>query len=138
VVRYEDLVTAPEAEMKTLCSFCDLSFREECLSVPHVNRSESPYNQSSTQNGINSSRLGYYQTTLTDMEIQAVRALVVDPLVDDLYPDLLSETRTSLPGGLYAAGLAAAGAMSVGGQHLRTLLSDPHHAVERVRKRLSA
>ena len=138
VVRYEDFVRAPKREMKTICSFCDLSFHEECLRVPHVNRSESPYNQSSTQKGINSSRLGYYQTTLTDMEIQAVRALVADPLVDDLYPDLLGETRTSLPGGLYAAGLATAGAMTVGGQHLRTLVSDPHHAVQRVQKRLSA
>jgi hypothetical protein len=103
-----------------------------------VNRSESPYNQSSTQRGIDSSRLGYYRTTLSDMEIQAVRSLVADPLVAHLYPDLLDETQTSLPGGVYAAGLAAAGAMTVGGQHLRTLVSDPHHTVQRVQKRLSA
>jgi hypothetical protein len=138
VVRYEDFVRAPEREMKTLCSFCDLSFREECLRVPHVNRSESPYNQSSPQRGIDSSRLGYYRTTLTGLEIQAVRALVADPLVAHLYPDLLSETRTSVSGGLYAAGLTAAGAMTVGGQHLRTLVSDPHHTVQRVQKRLYA
>ena len=136
VVRYEDFVRAPEEEMRTICSFCGLPFHDDLLQIPHVNRSESPYNQSSRQGGIQSSRVGYYDETLTPLQAGAVRALVDDPLVRHVYPELVGEASPSVPEVSYAAVLATAAALTTGGQHLKTFLSEPRHALQRVKKRL--
>ncbi|WP_263784425.1 sulfotransferase family protein [Salinibacter grassmerensis] len=138
VVRYEDFVRAPKEELKAICSFCDLPFHEEMLRIPHVNRSESPYNQSSGEKGINASRVGYYDEMLTATEAGAVRALVADRLVDEMYPELNGGAPSSLPGTSYAAILAAGAALTTSGQHLQTLLSNPRHAFQRVKRRIFA
>ncbi|WP_263831176.1 sulfotransferase family protein [Salinibacter sp.] len=138
VIRYEDFVRAPEEEMRSICSFCGLTFYEETLRIPHVNRSESPYNQSSGDTGINASRVGYYDEILTPAEAGAVGALVDGRLIEDIYPELSGEAPLSLTGASYAAALAAGAALTTGGQHLRALLSEPRHALERVKRRLMA
>ena len=138
VIRYEDFVRAPKEEMKKICSFCDLRFRDDLLQVPHVNRSESPYNQSSHEGGIQSSRIGYYDETLTPVEEGAVRALVDDPLLKQVYPELIGEASPSVPEVSYAAVLSAVGVLTTGGQHLKTFLSEPRHVLQRVKKRLLA
>ena len=138
IVRYEDFVEFPEQALEAICSFCDLAFRSDFLEIHHVNRSESPYNQSSSEKGINASRVGYYEETLTDMEVRAVRALVDDHLVGRVYPEMSGKASSSLSGTSYATALATVAALSVGGQHLQALLSNPHHALHRVKKRLLA
>jgi hypothetical protein len=138
LIRYEEFVRDSEQEMTEICSFCDLSFHPELLEIPHVNRSESPYNQSSRDEGISGSRLGYFRDTLTEVEIAAVRSLSDEDVVGDLYPEVLADTRTSLAGTSYAAVLGLMGAMNVGNHHLRALMSNPRHVVHRVKKRMSA
>jgi hypothetical protein len=138
VIRYEDFVRAPEKEMRSICSFCGLTFYEETLRIPHVNRSESPYNQSSSDTGINASRVGYYDEILTVAEAGAVGALVNGRLIEDIYPELSGKAPLSLTGASYAAALATGAALTTGGEHLRALLNEPRHALERVKRRLMA
>lgn len=138
IVRYERFVEESRRKMGEVCDFCDLPFRESYLEVPHVNRSESPYNQSSTTESVSSSRLGYYQNVLNDTEIGAVRTLVEDRLVETLYPDHLRKTETSLSAASYAVGLALSGSARVIQEHAVTLLRDPNHTIQRIKKRLLA
>ena len=138
VVRYEDFVQEPRREMKDICVSCGLPFQEEYLGIPHVNRSESPYNQSSVEKGISSSRLDYYRTVLGDTESGAVRAMVDDRLVRALYPEVLDDTTASVAARAYAGGLVASGTLFVARDHVETLLQDPQHTIQRVRKRLLA
>lgn len=138
VVRYEQFVEESGRKMADICEFCDLPFRESYLDIPHVNRSESPYNQSDTTEGISSSRLGYYRRVLSDTETGAVRALVNDRLMEALYPEHFAGTKTSLSATSYAVGLALYGGARVVTDHTRTLLKDPRHTVQRIKKRLLA
>ena len=138
VVRYEQFVQESYQKMAEVCDFCDLPFRESYLEVPHVNRSESPYNQTSTTEGISGSRVGYYQDVLGNTEIGAVRTLVDDRLLETLYPDHLHNTEASLSAASYAAGLAISGGARVVKEHTVTLLRDPRHTIQRVKKRLLA
>jgi len=138
VVRYEQFVEESRRKMADICEFCDLPFRESYLEIPHVNRSESPYNQSSATEGISSSRLGYYRRVLSDTETGAVRALVKDRLMDALYPEHFSDTGASLSARSYAVGLVLYGGLRVVADHGRTLLEDPRHTIQRVQKRLLA
>lgn len=79
--------------------------------------------------------MGYYDETLTPLQAGAVRALVDDPLVRHVYPELVGASSPSVPEVSYAAVLATA-ALTTGGQHLKTFLSEPRHALQRVKKRL--
>lgn len=137
LIRYEDLVGTPRREMEEICGFCDLTFHEACLQVPHVNRSESPYNQSSSQEGIQSSRVGYYEQTLTEDEIKVVGMLIENELVEGLYPEIDTPPRSlsSIP---RAAILTAEGGLVASGEHLRALLRHPRHVLHRVWRRLLA
>jgi hypothetical protein len=44
ILRFEDLVTAPEAEMAAICEFCLIPFELGMLQVPQVNSSYAPNN----------------------------------------------------------------------------------------------
>lgn len=138
VFRYEDFVLNPTEEMSKICAFCGLDFDEGYLDIPHVNRSESPYNRSSNVQGISSSRLGYYREALSTTERQAVLALINKRLLDKLYPDMADEARWSFLATLYAGGLMAIGAFQVVHSQLSLLFSNPRHAIRRVRKRVFA
>ncbi|MCS3650101.1 hypothetical protein GGQ08_001395 [Salinibacter ruber] len=135
LIRYEDLVRTPRQEMKRICTFCDLSFDEACLRVPHVNRSESPYNQSSSQQGIQSSRVGYYEQTLTGSEISVVGTLIESELVKEFYNDT-DVPSVSLASMTRAALLTMKGGLVASGEHLRALLQHPSHVLHRVWRRL--
>jgi hypothetical protein len=138
VVRYEQFVEESRQKMADICGFCDLPFRESYLDIPHVNRSESPYDQSSATEGISSSRLGYYRRVLSDTETGAVQALVDDRLMDALYPEHFSDTGASLSARSYAVGLALYGGVRVVTDHAGTLVKDPRHTIQRIQKRLLA
>ena len=138
VVRYEEFVEESRQKMADICGFCDLPFRESYLDIPHVNRSESPYDQSSATEGISSSRLGYYRRVLSDTETGAVQALVDDRLMDALYPEHFSDTGASLSARSYAVGLALYGGVRVVTDHAGTLVKDPRHTIQRIQKRLLA
>lgn len=138
IVRYEQFVEESHRKMAEVCDFCDLPFRESYLEVPHVNQSESPYNQSSTTEGISNSRVGYYQDVLSDTEIGAVRTLVDDRLLKALYADHLHSMEASLADVSYAVGLAISGGARIVKDHAATLLKDPRHTIQRVKKRLLA
>jgi hypothetical protein len=137
LIRYEDLVRTPRQEMKKICTFCDLPFHEGCLRVPHVNRSESPYNQSSSQEGIQSSRVGYYEQTLTDAEIRVVGTLIESELAEKLYADT-NVPPNSLSSAARAVLLAIEGGLVASREHLQALLKHPRHVLHRVWRRLSA
>ena len=89
LLRYEDLVRDPEASVRSVCTFCGLPYDASYLDVPHVNKSETPYNWSSEDRGISASRVFYYRDTLSPVEEEAVRLVISRPTLKRLYPELV-------------------------------------------------
>jgi hypothetical protein len=136
-VRYEDLVDEPEPVLHEICQSADLHFEETLLNVPHVNRSETPYNTESSMTGLDDSRVYYYRDVLTPEEEAVVRAWTDADLLESLYPDL-PEPREH--GGARRTGLTV---QAVGGlvqtlvaDHASTLVQNPRHVLDRIRRRI--
>ncbi len=135
VLRYEDLVSEPEASIRSVCAFCDLPFDRTYLDVPHVNKSENPYNLESEQKGLNASRVFYYRDVLDPVEIAAVRLATDAKLVGQLYPELQS-AEASVGNTARALGLLARSAASLAAGESRRLVENPSHAFRRALRRL--
>ena len=56
--------------------------------MPHVNRSETPYNQERDTAGINASHAHYYSDVLSPEQEATVRAWTSTELLERCYPDL--------------------------------------------------
>jgi hypothetical protein len=87
-LRYEDLVTAPTDVFREVCDFCEIDYQQDCVQVPHVNRSETPYNQDSEARGVQSDRVFYFADVLSPTESAAVHQLADSEALHELYPDL--------------------------------------------------
>jgi hypothetical protein len=136
--RYEDLVQAPRETMREICSFADLEFKDDLLEVPHVNRSETPYNQESDTAGINASRVHYYSDVLSPEEEATVRAWTSTELLERCYPDLPTarasyDTTARVLTTVQALG---AGAQTILVDHAGSLVSKSRHVFDRIRRRL--
>jgi hypothetical protein len=136
-VRYEDLARDTEATLQRVCRFIEVPFESVIADVPHVNRSETPYNASSDTRGINASRVFYYRDVLSEEEEWCARRLVPRALLEELYPDLppasgrFSKRSLSTMVQILSKGLIAASK-----EHLRRLRANPRHTVARLWDRL--
>jgi hypothetical protein len=137
LVRYEDLVRRSESVLREVCSFAGISFDEALLRVPHVNRSETPYNTDSSSTGLDDSRVYYYNDVLSPEEESVVRTWVDADRLTAAYPDL-PEPREH--GRVQQMGLtvrAVTGLVqTLAADHASTLVQNPKHVLDRIRRRL--
>jgi hypothetical protein len=135
--RYEDLVQAPRETMREICSFADLEFKDDLLEVPHVNRSETPYNQESDTAGINASRVHYYSDALSPEEEATVRAWTSTELLERCYPDLPTARECgAIPRILTASQALLGSARTLLVDHVGILASEPRHVFDRIHRRI--
>ncbi|MDQ7006722.1 MAG: sulfotransferase, partial [Acidobacteriota bacterium] len=95
IVRYEDLVLAPETTMRTLCNFLGVAFDPQCLDVPHINRAEKPHVwtvDADATYGLSRSRVFYYPSHLAQPEMAALDQLSSRRLLHEFYPNLPHQT----------------------------------------------
>lgn len=137
LVRFEDLVGAPEPTVRQVLDFCGLEFHPACLQVPRVNPAEDPYRMESAERGMDPTRLFRYRQILAPAEEAAVRWSLPQALVESRYPELRSAGGTragSLPRALW---LLARSAAALAAEQLGRLFTHPGHTVERLRRRLT-
>lgn len=137
LVRYEDLVRQPESCLREVCSFAGLTFDKALLKVPHVNRSETPYNRDSPATGLDDSRVYYYRDVLTPEEEAVVRAWVNTDRLQSAYPDLPAPREH---GAVRRSGLMirAMGGLvqTLAADHASALIQSPGYVLDRVRRRI--
>ena len=137
VFRYEDLVQGPRKTMREICSFADLEFKDDLLEVSHVNRSETPYNQESDTVGVNASRVHYYSDVLSPEEEAVVRAWTDTELLERCWPNLpVARAYNATVRVLTTVRALGASAQTILVDHAGTLLSEPCHVLDRIRRRL--
>jgi hypothetical protein len=137
VVRYEDLVRKPEETVREICSFCRIRYRGACLDIPHVNRSETPYNRESETKGMRDDRVFYFTRHLSNEEVSALRTLVGSEILEELYADLPSVG----DGARHQEVIELARILGRGWFHLladqgRLFLTEPRRAWNRVKRRI--
>jgi hypothetical protein len=138
LVRYEDLARQPRDMLTRIFDFAGLTFDPAYLQVDHVNRSETPYNDTSRQRGINTSRVFYYDEELSPTEEQCVRFLANRSLLEALYADLPPPRAPSVLRSLpVMAKLLASGGTHLAKDHLQQLRAHPRHTAQRVWERLT-
>jgi hypothetical protein len=139
LLRYEDLVTDPESVIQETCAFCDLPYDASYLDIPHVNKSDSPYNRSSERRGLSASRVFYYRDLLSPTEEAAVRLATDDALLRDLYPELDAANGPS--GGrarVRALGLLASSAALLVSKEGKRIVEAPLRSVRRITDRFGS
>jgi hypothetical protein len=97
IVKYEDLTAQPDVLVRGVFDFLDLTFDPSYLEIHHVNRSDTPYNLTSDDHGITSSRVHYYRDILSERRIRALTSLISPQLLKQTYPELCIGTRGRLP-----------------------------------------
>jgi hypothetical protein len=138
MVPYENLVKESHSIAARIFAFAEVKFDPRYLEIAHVNRSETSYNLSSNEIGINSSRVFYYTGILSSSEQAAVRAFASKRLLSVLYPELCQNVKLatvySLLGNAY---LFLTGLASIAIAHLRSFISEPLYVLDRVRRRMA-
>jgi Sulfotransferase family len=83
-VRYEDLVTDPEAEIAATCDFLDLEYSPDMLAIEQTDRSKVAADQSAwfanVWGGITSAAIGKWRTELTPRQIEVFETVAGDEL----------------------------------------------------------
>lgn len=134
IVRYEDLVRAPERIVQDICAFAGLGYDPTCLDIPHVNKADAPYRTKGEAQGLSASRLFYYDTILSQGEQAALRSVVGEAAMLHLYPELLKGVVKASVGG--QIGVLAVGALSILAGEATRLARAPAHALARFRNRV--
>jgi len=136
-VRYEDLVEQPTSVLREICQFADLPFEEALLKIPHVNRSETPYNTESSTTGLDDSRVYYYRDVLSAEEEAVVRAWTDTECLRSAYPNLPEprEHRTARQIGPTARAVGGL-VHTLAADHAATLMQNPGHVLDRIRRRI--
>jgi len=136
-VRYEDLVREPETALRRVCSLCGIDYREALLDIPHVNRSETPYNQTSTEKGLDTDRVFYFVDELSASEIAALEWFVGTSLVRDIYGDL-PEIKSAAVGkpSIEAVRILWSGLSHLIADQGKLLFSEPKRTWNRLRSRI--
>jgi hypothetical protein len=135
VVRYEDLATKPMATLPLVFHFAGLEFDPSYLDIPHVNRSETPYNLDGETAGINGGRVHYFRQVLSRRDQRVVRGMISKDLLRQLYPELCaggSEPWFSFD----AASVRMRGAAAVIREQISLVRQDPKHAINRIWRRV--
>jgi hypothetical protein len=123
IVRYEDVLVAPEVTVRELCDFLLRPYDPALLDVPLINTSESAYRVVEGVRGIQQSRANRYAQTLNDAEIFAVRTLCSAGELRRWYPDCpAADAGFGLTTRLKALGLIARGAIRLPVQFLRRVV----------------
>ncbi len=137
LVRYEDLVRESESVLREVCSFAGLTFDEALLKVPHVNRSETPYNTDSSATGLDDSRVYYYRDVLSPEEEAVVRTWADTDRLRSAYPDLPDsrEHRSARQIGLTVQAVGGL-VQTLATDHAATLIQNPGYVLDRVRRRI--
>ncbi|MCS4194420.1 hypothetical protein GGP50_002646 [Salinibacter ruber] len=137
LVKYEDLVRRPESLLRKVCAFAELNFDEALLEVPHVNRSETPYNSNSSATGLDDSRVYYYRDVLSPEEEAVVRAWVNTDRLQSAYPDLPAPREHGAARRIRLMIQAMGGLVqTLAADHASTLMQNPGHVLDRVRRRI--
>jgi hypothetical protein len=137
LVRYEDIVSSPETEIRNILSFLDLEFQSSLIKVPHVNRSETPYNKVSNKSGLNSDRVFYFVDELKASEIASVRWLVNEDLLQEVYPDLpVVDDAGAIETLTQVANVIFSGMAHLIRDQGSLVLTEPRRALSRLRLRL--
>jgi hypothetical protein len=137
LLRYEDLVRHPEHVIRETCTFCNLPYDAAYLDIPHVNKSDSPYNRSSERRGVNASRVFYYRDMLTSTEEEAVHLAIDDAAFRTLYPELAkARGETSRAERIQAIRLLTSSAALLLSEEGRRLVDVPSRSVTRILHRL--
>ena len=138
VTRYEDLVLEPEETVREIFEFIGEEYTAKVLDIPHVNRSETPYNTSSSETGMDDSRVYYYRDELTAEEIGAVGLLTPAELLGEYYPTIAG--RGASGSGWRSLVEASSLVFQSGKELLRELggkaARRPQHTVRRIYRRL--
>lgn len=94
IVRYEDLVSDPQAKLREIFEFLGYEYRESYANVPRVNTSDNPADWTGVKlgeqasGGLTGFRINYYDKSLTVAEKQAADMLLKPAFVQRYYPDL--------------------------------------------------
>jgi hypothetical protein len=138
LLRYEDLVRHPELVIREACTFCGLPYDASYLDIPHVNKSDSPYNRSSERRGVTASRVFYYRDILSPSEEAAVRFAVDGKALANLYPELAeTDGQTGGREQIRAMGLLASSAALLVAEEGRRLMRKPAQTITRLTNRFS-
>lgn len=92
IVRYEDLLAAPEQTVRELCDFLLRPYNASLLDVPLINPAEKEYKTVEGVRGIQPDRANRYAQTLTAAEIFVVRALCTSSALRRWYPQCAALT----------------------------------------------
>jgi len=92
IVRYEDLLAAPEQTVRELCDFLLQPYDPSLLDVPLINPAENEYKIVEGARGIQQDRANRYALTLTPAEILLVRTLCTSAALKRWYPDCAALT----------------------------------------------
>jgi len=137
LVRYEDLVRESESVLRDVCSFAEVTFDGALLEVPHVNRSETPYNTGSSATGLDDSRVYYYRDVLSPEEEAVVRTWADTDRLQSAYPDLPNSREHGAAGEVGLTIRAVGGLVqTLATDHASALIQNPGHVLDRVRRRI--
>ena len=110
IIRYENLVSEPERQVRRLCTFLGKRYDDSLLEVPLVNTSDRVYEVIEGAKGMDASRMYVYMARLTPAEIVATQMLCPAAMLQEWYPELPHGTqRNSLLTYVKAALLIAMG-----------------------------
>lgn len=133
LVRYEDLVTAPADTFHEICEFCGVPFQKDCIDIPHVNRSETPFNQQSESRGTSTDRVFYFTDELSSSEQTVVQRLVASQPLRQFYPDLPSASKGGrLRTAVQFGTVVGQGAMHISRSQIRQVAANPSWAWNRL------
>ncbi len=139
LLRYEDLVSDPETYVRATCDFCGLPFDSSYLDIPHVNKSDTPYNRKSDSRGLSASRTYYYREALSPVEEAAVRLAVNGTVLEKLYPELTpTGERKTVREQAQAVSLLASSATVLLAEEGKRLLDAPSRTAKRIARRFRA
>ncbi|MCS4142567.1 sulfotransferase family protein [Salinibacter ruber] len=137
LVRYEDLVVSPTDTFRGICEFCGVAFQENCMDIPHVNRSETPFNQQSESRGTSTDRVFYFTDVLSPSEQTVVERLVAADPFRQLYPDLPSVAKgRAIQTAAEFGTVIGQGAMHISRSQIGRVAENPSWAWNRLRARI--
>jgi hypothetical protein len=130
MVKYEDLVAEPAAVLARVFRFVELDFDPAYLDIPHVNRSETPYNLDSERRGINGSRIHYYRGVVSPRYERLIRAFVSKKILRMTYPEFCDSDGIS-DWSLDVTWVRVRGTAALIRQQVRLARREPVHTADR-------
>lgn len=92
LVKYEEMVQAPEGKVAQIFEFAGLEFTPEVMQIPHINRSDKPHHVVEKTQGLSGTQVFYFRDLLTPVEQSLIYRQTDRSLLSQLYPQLQIET----------------------------------------------